>query len=465
MKFRDILPVTNVLEFKKKLWFTEYGFRIGKWFKGEKKGPIRIDAEITRQCNSNCIFCSRRASKIDLNEESKRIEMPVKRWVELAKESGELGVKNWNISGIGEPMMRADIAIPTMRMLKAYDIFGELTTNGTLWKDKQIKEVVEMQWDSICISIDGPNARIHNSLRRVDGFFEKAKWTAKRFSFWKKKLKTEFPSITINVVLNKMNYDKLPEMVELANEVHADAIFAEPMVLFSDIAKHLQLDEKDVKKLPKYVAKAREIGEKYGILPTISCVGVELEFDKKLIEKVSKARELLINEAKKYSGDELLSLPCYMPWYFLMIRVDGSVSPCGELEISDSVRNKSLREVWFGEIFEKIRKEFVECQLPKTCDKCRPNTLNDIKQMRRAIIKGRDVSLLQKEILDLLEENRHLRKEIYALKNKRSYKTRKWMEEEKELIKIKSSLTFKIMTKIGNSRIGKIIKRHFGAYV
>ena len=168
------------MEFKKKLWFTEYGLRIAEWFEGKKKGPIRIDAEITRQCNSNCIFCSRRASKIDLNEESRRIEMPRRRWIELARESGELGVRNWNISGIGEPMMRADITIPTMRMLKAYDIFGEITTNGTLWTDKYIKEVIDMQWDSVCISIDGPNAKIHDSLRRIKAF-KKATNTAKRF--------------------------------------------------------------------------------------------------------------------------------------------------------------------------------------------------------------------------------------------------------------------------------------------
>jgi len=119
-----------------------------------KAGPVRIDAEITRQCNLNCIFCSRRASSVDLNEESKRVEMPKERWVELARESGELGVKLWNISGIGEPMMRADVTLATMKMIKAYDMFGELTTNGTLWKDKHIKEVVEMGWDSICVSID-----------------------------------------------------------------------------------------------------------------------------------------------------------------------------------------------------------------------------------------------------------------------------------------------------------------------
>jgi len=464
MKYKETLPTTNIEEFKKKLWFTEYAFRIEKWFKGEKNGPIRIDAEVTRQCNLNCIFCSRRASKIDLNEESKRIEMNKERWIQLAKESGELEVRNWNISGIGEPMMRVDITLPLMKMLKAYNIFGELTTNGTLWKEKYVKEVIDIGWDSVCISIDGPNEKIHDSLRRVKGAFKKAVWTAKIFSKWKEKFKSELPSITINVVLNKMNYNKLPEMVELAKEVGANAIFVEPMVLFSPLAKTLQLTEKETRELPYYVKETRELGDKYGIHTTISTVGVELEFDKKIAEKTNKAREILIEDAKKYS-DEILSLPCYAPWYFLMIRADGSALPCGELEIEpENLRNKSLREVWFGKKFEDLRKQFVLGNIPLSCDKCRPNVINDIRQIRRAIIKGRDITLLQKEILELLEENRKLREEICKIIRKKKYVKNEWTEKEKELIKLKDSLTFKMFLKLGNTKFGKLIKRYLGIY-
>jgi MoaA/NifB/PqqE/SkfB family radical SAM enzyme len=463
-KFKDILPVTNVLEFKKRLWFTDYAFRICKWFEGEKKGPIRIDAEITRQCNSNCIFCSRRASKIDLNEESKRVEMPKERWIELAKESANLGVREWNISGIGEPMMRADILLPLMRVLKAYDIFGELTTNGMLWKDEHIKEVVDMGWDSVCISIDGPDEKIHDSLRRVKGAFKKATYTAKRFTYWKKKLNSEYPSITLNVVLNKMNYNKLPEMVKLANKLGANAIFVEPMILFSSLVEPLKLGNKEIKELPTFIEKARELGEKYYILPTISCVGIELEFDKEIVKNVSKARKILIKEAKKFKRGDILSIPCYFPWYFLMIRVDGSTVPCGELEgYVENVRNKSLEEVWFGERFEKLRNLFISQKLPSSCDRCRPNTINDIKQIRKAIIKGRDITYLQEEILDLLKQNAELRSKLYELK--KGGKTELHEEWKKEFIKMRNSLTFKLFYKFGNCKVGKFIKKLLGVYV
>jgi len=464
MKFDDILPINNVLEFKQKLWFTEYAFRIRKWYKGEKLGPIRIDAEITRQCNLNCIFCVRRASKTNLNEESRRLEMPKERWVELARESGEMGVRNWSISGIGEPMTRPDILLPTMKMIKAYDMFGELTSNGTLFKDKYIKEIVEMGWDSVCISIDGPNAKIHDSLRRVKGTFEKATRTIKRFTYWRKKLKSDLPTLTINVVLNKMNYKKLPDMVKLAHKLGADALFVEPMILFSPMAKHLVLGNKEAKELPKYIELARELGEEYNILPTISLVGVDLEFDKKIAKKTNKARKILIGEAKKHK-DPLTSIPCYAPWYYLMVRVDGSVLHCGEWgEPLDNIRNKSLREVWLGKKFEEVRKNMIKYKLPPSCDRCRPNIINDMRQIRRSIIKGSDVTYLQEEILKLIHENANLRRRLWAALHDKRMNINELIECKRELHKIKTSLTYQLMKKFGNSKIGMQIKKIFGRY-
>lgn len=459
MKYEEILPITNVLMFKKRMWLTEYAFRIKKWFEGEKQGPLRIDAEVSRRCNLNCIFCSRRAAKIDLNEESRRIEMPKERWIRIAMESGELKTKNWNISGIGEPMTRPDTTLSLMETLKSYDIFGELTTNGTLWKDKYIKRTVEMGWDSICVSIDAPTAKLHDSLRGVKGVFKKATWTVKRFSFWKKKLNSDVPSITINVVLNNKNYDKLDKMVKLTHDLGGDAVFVEPMVIFSDLAKPLQLSKKEMKELPYYIKRARDAGDKYNVLPTISCVGVERNFDSKIVEKSNSIRELLIEDSKKYNNP-LLRIPCYAPWFFLMIRVDGSAVHCGEWpSVVGNLKNESLESIWFGPNLERIRKEIINGELPKSCDKCRPNVVNDMRQIRKSIQRYTNVFSLQKELIDLLEENYKLRKQLYVVSKGRRFNCEITCPYRKELIKIKHSLTYRFASKISSTRIGKKVKK------
>jgi len=352
-----------------------------------------------------------------------------------------------------------------MKMIKAYDMFGELTTNGTLWKDEWIRKVVDIGWDSICVSIDAPDAETHDSLRGVKGTFKRATKTVERFMHWRNKFNLDIPSITINVVMNKRNYNKLSEIVELGHKLGIDAIFVEPMIIFSDAALPLKLGEKEIKELPDYVQKARDFGEKYNILPTISCVGVDLEFDEKLLKKTSNVRELLLEDSKKYSEDKFLSIPCYAPWFSLIIRADGSVLHCGEWDFPvENARNKSLHDIWSGEAFNKIRNDFLRGELHQSCNKCRPNVINDTRQLRQSIKRGRDVTSLQKEILGILEENEKLRKETWLLRKMAAggENTSKLQEREKELIKIKSSLTYRFFSKFGNTKVGKKIKSFLG---
>jgi len=172
--------LTDVTLFKHRLWAKEYAYRMEEWNKW-KFGPIRIDAELHTRCNLNCRICDRRNSVYDKLTEKERsdMEMPAKKWVRIAEESGKLGVKAWNISGLCEPLAKPDVLFPTMRMIKAYDMFGELTTNGTLWNEKYISETITMGWDSVCISIDAPDPKTHDWLRGVKGTFKKACTTLK----------------------------------------------------------------------------------------------------------------------------------------------------------------------------------------------------------------------------------------------------------------------------------------------
>ena len=133
-------PINNLLLFKKRLWISDYSTRMQKWFSGEKLPPIRIDAELHRRCNLNCIHCMRRMHDKDMSKESEKIEISEKRWLEAVKESTELGVKMWNIAGLGEPMYKPEFLMKMLRSIKHYKMFGELTTNGTLWSEKSAED-------------------------------------------------------------------------------------------------------------------------------------------------------------------------------------------------------------------------------------------------------------------------------------------------------------------------------------
>jgi MoaA/NifB/PqqE/SkfB family radical SAM enzyme len=472
MKNNSLELLTDVTVFKHKLWTFEYADRMDKWFQGIKQAPIRIDAELHTRCNLNCRMCARRGSIYEklTEEERNRIEISVKNWVQIAEEAGKMGVRAWNISGLCEPLVKPEVLFPTMRMIKAYDMFGELTTNGTLWNEKYIKKTIEMGWDSVCISIDAPNAEVHDYLRGVKGTFQKATKTFKDFGQMKKKYKVNLPILTLNVVLNKLNYLKLKEIVEMTYNLGGDAIFVEPMVVFGSLGEPLKMGVKEIDKFLEIVKEAKELANNYGILLDITAIAPgktfsgEKRFDKALIEKAGNMRTLLIDEAKSYT-DKILSIPCYYPWFFMMIRADGSAVHCGEWKsIEENIKNKNLAEIWFGKRFSEIREQFKEGKLAESCEKCRPNVIEDTRIVRKSIREFGDINFLRGKYLELLEENKRIKQELFLFKRKGYENNAKCVQcrYKKELYKFQNSLTFKVFSYFWKTKIEKIAKKIFG---
>jgi radical SAM protein with 4Fe4S-binding SPASM domain len=285
----------------------------------------------------------------------------------------------------------------------------------------------------------------------------------------KKRYKTSLPVLTINMVLNRVNYLKLVDMIRVANELGADAIFIEPMVIFTEEGKKLKMEEKEIDKFQEIVKEARKLAEEYGIVLDVTAIAPggffsgEKKFDKTLIEKAGNIRDVLIQEAKSYS-DPILSIPCYYPWFYLMIRSNGSVVHCGEWKSEvENIREKTLEEVWFGKTFSDIRKQFSKGMLPKECEKCRPNVVEDTRIVRKSIKEFRDIDWLRRKYFEFLEENKRLKQELFSLKRK-GYKDDKKCVEckyRKEIEKFKNSLTFKAFSKFWNAKLEKLKKSIF----
>ena len=56
---------------------------------------------------------------------------------------------------------------------KELQMEGILTTNGTLLNRELANTLLNIGWDEVHFSIDGPNAEIHDALRGRKGAFKK----------------------------------------------------------------------------------------------------------------------------------------------------------------------------------------------------------------------------------------------------------------------------------------------------
>lgn len=414
-------PVFDVLLFKEDLWIREYSIRMQRWLSGKKLPPVRIDAELHRRCNLNCMHCNRRASLTDLTEQSKSLEVPDEHWIRLAKESGKLGVKSWNIAGLGEPMCRPDLVLKLIKVLKSYGVFGELTTNGTLWDEKSIRSVVKMLWDCIYVSLDAPDANTHDKIRRVPGTFDKAVNTVRLFRKYRDYYELKKPCIVFNLVLNKLNYNKLPEMISLASDIGADALFVEPIIVYTELGKKLKMNDQEVEALPRIIGKTQKLAKKLNIATFISCLegdGKKKKVNKELVRKTSEIRETILTKIDgKVSSNEIshiLEIPCYYPWFYLMVTADGSAIHCGECtDAKDNIKYGSLKDIWFGEHIESVRKSYLEKHFPDYCQRCRPNVIGDMNLVRRSIKEFTDINQLHTRIINITRENKRLKDALY----------------------------------------------------
>lgn len=286
-----------------------------------------------------------------------------------------------------------------------YGMYGILTTNGTNLPKDKIIQVVKMNWDRIHFSIDGPDAKTHDSLRGMKGTFNKTIKAVKEFQEHKHKFKTYNPMLNMNTVLSVHNYTKIDKMVELAHSLGVEYMFIEPLIVYSEYGQKLKLHDKEAKKFQPYLRRAITLAKRYGINSNFS------DFDKnlteELIKKSSSMREVIKKDMEKYEHP-FLSVPCYDPWFHMTIKADGRVISCDiATDEGDDIKSKTLKEIWYGSYFEKHRSLLLSQNIPDFCKQCNPSHIT---------------------------QRRRLKKEIESLENRKIVNTlRKWTRKLKDL--------------------------------
>ena len=88
--------------------------------------------------------------KKDLVNSSEELNEDV--WLGIIDQGNKIGVKEWHICGGGEPLYFIEKAKSVMNKIKENGKHGEIITNGTMFTENMIKELVELGWDKIIFS-------------------------------------------------------------------------------------------------------------------------------------------------------------------------------------------------------------------------------------------------------------------------------------------------------------------------
>jgi len=361
--------------------------RVIDWFSG-KPSLYEVRLNPTNNCNLACLPCVSRGRPPFRPEE----ELSKDIYLKIIKEAADLGVKRFDICGGGEPFMRAEVTLAIMKEIKNLGIRGSMSTNGTLFTKDMIKQIVEMGWDEIRFSINGPNNKIDDRIRGFKGTFRKSIETIKTFNYFKRELNKNKPLINLMPILTSLNYNKMCEFVELVRSLEVDAFTFQPFMSETPedprkvserkrrrISRKLEIKKRQRKKLQFYLEMAEKLAEKYELTNNFDFMGINE------IEKTTD--KLISSDVEKADGDPLLAIPCYAPWWLIDIDPNGGVGLCSCTRIRENIRVKSLKEMWFSKKFEDFRKMLANSQIPKECKTCCAISVRDNRKIRNNISK------------------------------------------------------------------------------
>jgi radical SAM protein with 4Fe4S-binding SPASM domain len=176
---------------------------------GDNK-PRLVFWEVTKGCNLRCIHC--RASATELSSPD---DLNTRAALGIIDQIAEAASPILVLSG-GEPLYRSDI-FQLARYATDKGLRVALATNGTLVTKDVARMIVDSGVKRVSISLDGADALTHDTFRGIPGAFDAAVYGLRN-------LKSLGMSVQINMTIARHNARQLPQVLELAKALGADAL-------------------------------------------------------------------------------------------------------------------------------------------------------------------------------------------------------------------------------------------------
>lgn len=187
--------------------------------------PLYIMWELTSLCPLRCKHCYNDST-------GKATDITPERAMKIAEEIADLKVYSTCLSG-GEPSLRSDF-FEIARYLKARGASAGTITSG--WPiDEKKAELYASNFASVQVSLDGPNATVHDLMRGRAGSFERA---VNAISLFKK---YGLNDISVAFSITKYNVESFPEVVELCANLGVRTLRTQPIMLAGRAAREDEL--------------------------------------------------------------------------------------------------------------------------------------------------------------------------------------------------------------------------------
>ncbi len=299
--------------------------------------PRNVTLTLNYICNQACIMCDIKNQRFD-----REYEITCKEVKKIIDEMADLEIPDLVLTG-GEPFLYKDI-FEVIDYAKERDRKVIMITNG-FFPEAVVEKIIAKKPDHLQVSLDGSSPQIYDSIRGTAGSFDIVTANIKKFT-------DAGLSTSATATITRQNYRDLMNIARLAKRLGcirlalrpAHVSNADPLSMdFSDVL--FWIPPSEIKILEGVCNELKSFNEEENFLDFLP--GVEL--------------------LPQYFKDGFLSSAesCFIGFTRLIIsyneRKSYGVWMCRDM-IGD-IREKSLKEIWYGHEAKKMRK------LIKACDK------------------------------------------------------------------------------------------------
>jgi MoaA/NifB/PqqE/SkfB family radical SAM enzyme len=301
--------------------------------------PMQVEWLMTYECNFRCPTCT------DVRRPKSKNTLVFPKIKEVIDQMSDWGVRRLGLSG-GEPLMRKELLLQTLRYANSRGIYTRFVTNGFFLDREILLEYSQVGGGHIILSIDGMG-EVHDSIRSK-GSFDKLINTLDIIET----LDLNNIIIRINTVLSNNNIDNILAVVDLCDQ-YGHVMWIQPYRFHPS-----NMFDGDIKEIPN----------KYPYwISNDNLPKLQVLIERLITINRTKPGLLLndirhLNRIYSYFALEKVHNKCMLGWQRIKVSPEGKVFWC--VATIGDVRHQTLKEIWYSKEAQEERERNLQCCSP-----------------------------------------------------------------------------------------------------
>jgi MoaA/NifB/PqqE/SkfB family radical SAM enzyme len=298
--------------------------------------PVTFYGIVNERCNVKCRQCEYWRLK------EYKDEMTIEDWQNALLSVKEfVGEFSINFSG-GEPYIKKGF-LDLLTFANKNGIHAGVTTNGYCMTKENAAKTVAARPFNVNMSVDGPNAELHDYLRGQPGLFDRLSKGIVYLREEQEKQNVLFP-INVKPTINRLNFRHLEEIVTWAKEIGATTVNFQPVNRWTpETYSELWVEEEDREEFSQVIERL-----------------IEMKKNGAPIMNSDEVLRLMVPHFQEEKAPDS-TRPCRVGLRNYWIDTRGDVKLCDEDPVIGNVKEGSAREIWYGEKAQEVRRDTLNC--------------------------------------------------------------------------------------------------------